>query len=151
MGNTLAIKEGVLLLWGLWLGVVTLLNVLDVLKVAGRLPDTWRFYSHNFEGIVAATRVYDTPLWMCRVMYAVVTLWEGVATVLLLRAALHFSQAAANLAFFVSLALWGAFILVNEVFLTFMVEGSGGYSVAATHRSLFTSFLVSCVAVALLP
>ncbi|WP_424952500.1 hypothetical protein [Deinococcus sp.] len=151
MAGTLAIKVGVLLLWGVWLGIVTLLNVLDALKEAGQLPAGWRFYSHNYEGIVQATRIYDTPLWMCRVMYAVVTLWEGAATVLLLRAALHFSPAAADLAFFVSLALWGAFMVINEVFLTFLVETGGGYSTAATHRSLFTSLLVSCVAVALLP
>ena len=151
MAGTLAIKQGILLLWGIWLGIVTLLNVLDALKVTGRLPENWRFYSHNFEGIVQATRIYDTPLWICRLMYASVIVWEAAATLLLLRAGFSFSPAAANLAFFVSLALWGAFIVVNEVFLTFLVEAGGGYSVAATHRSLFTSFLVSCVAVALLP
>ncbi len=151
MNGTLAIKQGILLLWGLWLGLVTLLNVLDALKVAGRLPETWRFYSHNFEGIVQATRLYDTPLWICRGMYGVVIVWEAVGSVLLLKAGFHFTPQAANLAFFVSLALWGAFLVVNEVFLTFLVEAGGGYSTAATHRSLFTSFLVSCVAVALLP
>lgn len=151
MAGTLAIKQGILLLWGVWLGIVTLLNVLDALKTAGRLPEGWRFYSHNFEGIVQATRIYDTPLWICRLLYASVIVWEAVATVLLLRAGFSFSPAAANLAFFVSLALWGAFLVVNEVFLTFLAEAGGAYSTAATHRSLFTSFLVSCVAVALLP
>ncbi|WP_425144977.1 hypothetical protein [Deinococcus sp.] len=145
------IKQGILLLWGLWLALVTLLNVLDGLKMAGKLPAGWRFHSHNFDGIVLATRTYDAPLWLCWAMYGAVTLWEGLAAFLLLRAGLHFSAAAAYLAFFVSLALWGAFIMVNELFLTFLTEASGGYSTAATHRSLFTSFLVSCVAVAVLP
>ena len=149
--GTLQIKEGILLLWGVWLALVTLLNVLDALKMAGRLPAGWRFHSHNFDGIVQATRTYDAPLWMCEVMYGVVIVWEGISAFLLLRAGLQFSAGAAYLAFFVSLALWGAFIMVNELFLTFLAEGQGSYSTAATHRSLFTSFLVSCVAVAVLP
>lgn len=67
--GTLQIKEGILLLWGLWLALVTLLNVLDFLKMGGLLPAHWRFHSHNFEGIVQATRTYDTPGWMCWAMY----------------------------------------------------------------------------------
>lgn len=149
--GSLEIKEGILLLWGLWLGTVTLLNVLDAVKTAGGLPAGWRFHSHNFEGLVQATRTYNTPLPLVWVMYAVVIVWEGLAATLLLRAGLNFSAPAAHLAFFVSLALWGAFILMNEVYLTFLAEAGGGYSTAATHRSIFTAFLVSCVAVALLP
>lgn len=80
----------------------------------------------------------------------VVIVREGAAAFLLLRAGFQLS-AAAYLIFFVSLALWGAFIIINELFVTFLAEGQGSHSTAATYRSIFTSFPVSCVSVAVLP
>jgi hypothetical protein len=145
--GTAAIKQLVLLLWAVWLTLVVVLNTFDALKGAGRLPASFKFASTNFMSIVQVTAIYSTPRWLAWLLFAGAVAWEALAAGLLWRAFfLGASMAAVNVAFFVALGLWGAFILVDEFFLTFITESSGGYSLAATHRSIFTSFLVSLVA-----
>lgn len=145
------LKLGIVLLWASWLTLVTLLNLMDVLRHSGLIPKTTIFSSTNFEYIVLTTAKYRTPMWVNWLLFIGVIVWELVASVLLWRALLlGAALPAVNAAFVVALALWGMFILVDEFFLTFIVEGEGGYSISATHRSLFTSFLVSLLAIHLL-
>jgi hypothetical protein len=145
------IKQLVLLLWALWLTLVVVLNLCDGLKGFGRLPASFKFASTNFTSIVQVTSIYSTPRWLAWFLFAGAVMWEALAAGLLWRAFfLGASMAAVNVAFFVALGLWGAFILVDEFFLTFITESSGGYSLAATHRSIFTSFLVSLIALHIL-
>lgn len=156
MESTQLIKQGIVVLWALWLSTVVILNGLDALKGARLLPVGWRVHSHNLETLFRVTRIYDTPRSVVWLLFAGAIVWEATAAMLLWRAGLMSPAQeaflpAATLAFAVALAMWGAFILMNEVFLTFVVEGQGGYSIAATHRSLFGVFLVSLLAVHLLP
>ena len=51
-------------------------------------------------------------------------------------------------AFLVNLALWAVFVIMDEVFLAFLVPG---FNIMETHRSLFTANLVSLMAIHLLP
>ncbi len=145
------LKAGILLLWALWLSLVTILNITDGLKAVGVLPPTWVFASSNYVFIVETTKIYRTPPWVNAFLFVGVIVWEVLASALLWRAFFMGGELnAVNTAFVVSLALWGAFIVIDEFFLTFIVEGEGGYSVAATHRGLFSAFLVSLLALHLL-
>jgi hypothetical protein len=145
------LKLGILLLWASWLSLVTLLNIMDVLRHSGLISKTTIFSSTNFEYIVVTTAKYKTPMWVNWLLFIGVIIWELIASFLLWRALfLGAVLPAVNAAFVVSLALWGMFILVDEFFLTFIVEGEGSYSISATHRSIFTSFLVSLLAIHLL-
>lgn len=144
------LKSGIVLLWALWFSLVTLLNVCDALRTLRVLPTSWAFASGNFAFMQATTKVYRTPDWLTGALFAGVIVWEVLATWLLWRAWVSGDLAHIDTAFVVSLALWGAFILADELFLAFFVEGEGSYSVAATHRSLFTAFLVSLMAIHLL-
>lgn len=149
--DPLIVKQGLLALWGLWLALVVLLNLLNVLFSLGKLPAGWLFHSHNFASLLEATRIYHTPRWVVWLMFAGVIFLEAVAAVLLLAAAVQFTPGAATLAFAVALLLWGGFILANEFFLTFLTETQGAYSLAATHRSIFVALLVSLIAIHALP
>lgn len=149
--DTLIVKQGLLALWGLWLALVVLLNLLNVLFTLGWLPPGWLFHSHNFAALLEATRIYHTPRWLVWLMFVGVIVLEAAAALLLLGAALQFTPGAATLAFGVALLLWGGFILANELFLTFLTENQGAYSLAAVHRSIFVALLVSLMAIHVLP
>lgn len=136
------IKAGIVLLWAAWLSLVTLLNVTDALKERGRLPETWSLASGNFAYMVEVTRIHNTPKAACWVMFTGVIVWEAIASLLLWWALFAGTLKAINVAFLVSLALWGAFMLVDEYFITYGAEGD----IATTHRDLFVAFLVSLVA-----
>jgi len=150
--GTFAIKQGIVLLWAFWLSTIVVLNVLDGLKGAGILPQGFKLSSTNFTSMLKLTAVYSTPRWLVWILYAGAVVWEALAAFLLWRAlSSGLNLGAVNLAFLVSLALWGMFIWMDEIFLTFVVEGQGGYSTSAAHRSIFTAFLVSLIALYVLP
>lgn len=147
------LKLGLVLLWTVWLSLVILLNVTDGLKAMAILPESVKFASGNLAFIGAITKVYGTPQWLNAVLFGGVILWEGVAVYFFWKAlfwkalALGGDLAAVNAAFTVSLALWGAFIIMDELFLSFFLET---YDVAGAHRSIFMSFLLSLLAIHLL-
>ena len=143
------LKRGLLLFWAAWLSIVVLTNTFDALRALDVLDTGWRFASGNWAFLVETTRVYDTPNWLQAILYAGVIAWEGLGALLLWRA---FSASLGNglvdrrptdTAFVVNLALWAAFVLVDEVFLAYDVE--------ATHLRLFIAQLVTLVAIHLLP
>ncbi len=72
---------------------------------------------------------------MQAILFAGVVVWEGLGAVLLWRPT--------DAAFVVTLALWGAFVLAEEIFLAYVVE--------ATHLRLFIAQLVTLLVIHLLP
>jgi hypothetical protein len=95
--------------------------------------------------------VYSTPTPLTWVMYISAIIWEIVAVYLLWTALGSFDPSnlrLVNLAFMVNLALWAAFVIMDELFLAFLVPG---FNIMETHRSLFTANLVSLMAIHLLP
>lgn len=145
------IKQGIILFWAVWLSLVVLLNLLDVAKNLSLLPQTWKFNSGNFPFMQAVVKVYGTPNPLTWVMYISAIIWEIVAIFLLWSALGSFDPQhlrLVNLAFLVNLALWAAFVVMDEIFLAFLVPG---FNIMETHRSLFTANLVSLMAIHLLP
>lgn len=139
------LKLGLVLLWALWLSLVTVLNISDALKASGRLPETLKFASGNFAYLCEVTKIYGVSKAMNWMMFLGIILWEVVASGLLWWAL--FSGAAlvaVNAAFTVSLALWGAFILADEFFLIYFKPE---LDTSNTHRSLFLCFLLSLIAI----
>lgn len=141
------IRIGLLVFWALWLTLVFLTNLFDGLKAAGVLPGSWRFASGNYQAMGKVTGKYGTPGWLLGLLFAGVIVWELLAAALLWRAALTFGGAGGSgmmyMAFTVSLALWAAFILADEVF--------SAYEMSQTHWAIFIAQLVSLLAVGLLP
>ena len=149
--DLVTVKQGIILFWAVWLTLVVILNLLDVLKNAGLLGANWKFNSGNFPFMQAVVKVYGTPNAVTWALYAGAILWEIVAIGLLWAALGTFNPSnlwLVNLAFLVNLALWAVFVIMDEIFLAFLVPG---FNIMETHRSLFTANLVSLMAIHLLP
>lgn len=143
------LKSGSLLFWALWLTVVCLTNLLDCLKALGILPASWTLSSGNWELVAKATAVHTLPVGVAAFLMACAVLWEGIAAGALWWAWFRFDAAAADslagvrAAYAVSLALWAAFMLADEIFLQYAIE--------PTHMRIFVAQLVTLLAVHLLP
>jgi hypothetical protein len=138
------LKRGLLVFWAVWLTFVFVKNTFDGLKALGALPEGWRFASKNYGYMWDATRVYNLPAWMVGILFAGATIWEGVAATLMWRAAGVGGRltGAAMLSFAVSLALWAAFMLMDEIFNAYQVEN--------THTRVFIAQLATLLVVGLL-
>lgn len=142
------LKRGTVLFWALWLTVVTITNVFDLLKAIGVLPPEWSFASGNYGFVAETVAVNNVGGPLVTLLFIGVIIWEALAALLLWRAFLAYNTTPAGLqavytAFAVSLALWAAFMLADELFFAYDVE--------ATHMRIFTAQLVTLLAIRLLP
>lgn len=143
------LKRGILLFWLLWISIVVLMNCGDALKAAGLLPSDWKLASGNYEAIVRVTSEYGTPRWLDFLLLIGVILWEGVCSALFWWAFRCYRRGhrrhlqAVSLAFTSLLALFGVFILTDEVFHAYKMEGD--------HRGIAILLLASLLALYLLP
>jgi hypothetical protein len=148
MPHVIFLKRILLIFWAVWLSVVFLSNLADAGKGLGLLANSWSFASGNWKAIQDTTARYGTPDLVNAVMFAGVIVWEGVAAVLFWRAAWTFQGTASRRktlypAFAASLLLWGVFLVADEVFIAYPLEG--------THLRLFVAQLVMLLALELLP
>src|SRR5271155_1028175 len=117
------LKRTLLLFWAVWLSVVLATNVVDAGKTLGWFEDTWTFASGNYQFLAETTARYGLPAWLNGLLFAGVICWEGTAAVLFWLCWLKFSDAEKDgsrrryAAFTVSLTLWLAFMIADEVFI----------------------------------
>ncbi len=144
------VKHGVLLFWAAWYTVVFLTNVLDGLKAVGVLGEGWKFASGNWVFLKETTAIYRTPVWLVAVLFGGIVVWEGLATWSMWHAFGAFGGVghqpglqAVYVAFAAGLAQFGAFIVADEVFIS--------YAIAATHMRIVLLMLTSLLAIRLLP
>ena len=148
MNCAVLLKRLLLLFWAIWLSVVFLSNLADAAKGLGWLAESWAFASGNFKFIRETTARYGIPDFVNAVLLAGVIVWEGLAALLFWWAGWSFrgrssARKGVYLAFTTSLLLWGAFLVVDEVFIAYPLE--------STHLRLFVAHLVTLLAVDLLP
>ena len=142
------LKRILLGFWAAWLSIVLLSNLADAGNEWGLLHGSWSFKSGNFLAITETTARYGTSDMTCRILFAGVILWEGIAAVLFWRAVALYrdritGRPALYTAFTISLGLWGAFVLADEICIAYAFEGA--------HLRLFTAQLVTLLAIELLP
>jgi len=130
--------------WCLYFAVVTLSNLTDLLVSLHVLPAGWRWVSGNLSFIAASTGKLGVPAWINPILLAGVIAWETLAAALFGWAALEPTARRRAPAFLVSLALWGVFILLDEILLIFET------GVEATHFRLFSAELLTLVVFLLL-
>jgi hypothetical protein len=142
-------KRLLLFIWAAWLSIVSCTNALDGAKSLGLLPESWAFASGNYGFMAETTRRLAAPDWLNAVLFAGVVCWEVVAAVLFWRALWcnrtggATARRCTRTAFTVSLALWGAFLLADEIFIAYSVEG--------THLRIFAAQLVTLLIMELVP
>jgi hypothetical protein len=141
------LKRSLLLFWAVWFTVVFLSNAADAAKAAGLLSESWAFASGNYRFVSETTARYGTPPWVNGAMFAGVIIWEGLAAFLFWRAGWTFQgksgRSARYTAFTISLLLWAAFMVADEICIAYAVEG--------THLRLFVAHLATLLVVELLP
>ena len=148
MNHVLLLKRCLLLCWAVWLSVVFLSNLADAGKEAGLIGQSWAFASGNWQAIKETTARYGIPDLANALMFAGVILWEGVATSLFWCAfwKLRGKKSGRKIlyrAFTTALLLWAALLISDEVFVVYPLE--------SIHLRLFIAFLVTLLAIELLP
>ena len=142
-----AIKQGLLLFWAAWTGIIVATNGAEALKALHLLPALWAPASGNYLMMITVGSVYGTSRWIMSTLFAGVILWQvaGAATfgraVLSTRGNIAGNQVV-GLAFAVNLSLWAAFMIADEVFLAYGLED--------THRGIFAAQLLTLLAIRLL-
>lgn len=136
--------------WAAWYALVVAGNVCDALRVAAVLPAGWRFASGNYDLVAKTTAIYGFPAWANAVLFAGVIVWEAAAGLAMGWAATRPydsepARAAIRRALLVSLGLWSAMILADELFVAFVTD------IESTHMAIFTAHLVTWIAVSLRP
>jgi len=142
-----ALKRGLLGFWALYFTLVFTSNAFDALKAVGLLDAGFRYASGNYAMIVAATAKLAPPAAVNAILFAGVLGWEALAAALFWASFRRVSHRGSveTAAFVVSIALWAAFILADELFIAY----EGGME--ATHVRLFVAQLVTLLAIHLLP
>ncbi|WP_407542828.1 DUF2165 family protein (plasmid) [Deinococcus radiomollis] len=146
LAGTGFIKAGVLLMWALWMTLVTVYNLLDALKALRLLPHTL-LSSSNFALLLSTTAQHRTPRWLVWTLFWGVIVWEALASGLLWAALLGGGLGLAWAALGVSLLLWAGFVLANQFFMTWLTEPGA----VTAHRSLFSMTALSLLLLYLLP
>ena len=143
--NFSGIQKGLVLFWAVWLSLVSLTNVCDALKSLDVLPENWTLASYNFDLVRSAVGTHGVPVTVAAVLFAGVIAWEILASALLWRAFAAMlrgqpgTSPAVTQAFFVSLALWAAFLIATEATVDYLTAG--------THKATLIAQLVTLIVV----
>jgi hypothetical protein len=113
---------------GLWHGLAAIQNIFDILASIEVAPGLRPIASKNFQMIgKLLERVHPSKENVATLLTAVAAV-EAIASVAFLRGAVDGEES--NDGFAVSLALFGAFFLIDDAF--------DGYQIGGDHRAIFT-------------
>jgi hypothetical protein len=143
------IKRGLLWFWAAWLSVVTTTNLLDAFRTLDLVPASFAFVSGNWGWINQVMDPLEVPRPVQAFLFGSVIAWEGIAAVLFWWAAATYrdrplaQESLTVCACGVNLGLWGAFQVLDEVFMAYQPEG--------VHRAIFLNQLATILLLHLLP
>jgi hypothetical protein len=146
--HVILLKRVLLFFWAVWLSVVFLSNLADLVKGFGLLDASWSFASGNLKLVSETTARYGTPELLNTLLFGGVITWEALAAMLFWRAGWTYRGKDSGRqvlfgAFTVSLLLWCAFLIADEICIAYPLE--------STHFRLFIAQLVTLLAIELLP
>src|SRR5262245_22695428 len=141
------LTRGLIVFWAVWFTLVFLTNAGDAGLALGLLDEHWTFASGNYKFLESKTARYAAPPLVNAVLFAGVIAWEGLSAGLFWRACLVRGRDAARLALVVSLGLWAAFLIADEIVIAYDVSKTHLLLFIATLATLFTvEFLSDCPA-----
>lgn len=110
--------------WLLYYGLVSLTNFFAVVKACGYLPH-WTFASTNFEQMVQAVALYHMGHTTAIVFLSLTTAAEAILFFIFLVAIIIRQRCPTMIhyAFFFGAAYWCLFVLIDEIFITYIQEG----------------------------
>lgn len=139
------LQSGLILFWAVWFTFATATNLFDALKQLGFLPAGFTFASYNFSLVKGTLAAHGIPVSIAAILFAGVILWELLACGLFWRAWMAIRRHAdgrapeVTQAFFVSLALWGAFLIATEATVNYLT--------AETHKGTLIAQLATLIVV----
>jgi len=120
-------KRLILLFWALWWLLAFLTDLFGGLKEVGALAAFWLPHT-NYPGLVESLAPYSPPGWLPPFLFVGIMAWSLLSTLLFAIAANTPPQPAErwrrrlNNAFTVSLSLWLAFFLADQIVMKFGLE-----------------------------
>ncbi|MBV9576541.1 MAG: hypothetical protein JO149_07945 [Gammaproteobacteria bacterium] len=140
------LKQGILLFWGMWFLIAFFTNVTDFL-ISTHIVTPIAFRSGNYHALEKVLSIYHTPTYFLNLLFSMDILVQGSSAILFLIAGFSFVNKEIpwkiiNTAFFISMALWAAFLVMEEIFIAYSFEG--------THIGLFEFELISLLTLHLL-
>ncbi len=121
------LKRLIVVFWALWWSLAFLTDLLGAAKELGMLALPWLPHS-NYPGLVAALAPYQVPVWLPGFLFAGIICWSFLSSILLWlavatpRRPLARWRMRVNRAFIVSLSLWLAFFIADQVVMRFDLE-----------------------------
>ena len=122
-----AFKRLIVLFWALWWLIAFLTDFFGALKETGLYAPYWLSHT-NYPALVAATAPYHPPGWLAPLLFAGIIAWSFLATVFYIIAAAtpyHMRDTwrrRVDNAFIVSLGLWLAFFIADQIVFKFALE-----------------------------
>lgn len=141
-------KLGCLLFWACWFSMAFLTNITDAMFVAGWLPNEWIFKSANYGLLERTISIYHPPHWFMNFLFTCDVIVQGISAALFFCAFMIFWRTGSawrfiNSAFTLSIALWGVFIIMEEIFIAYAFETG--------HVTLFVFEMLTLMMMHLLP
>lgn len=141
------IKSGILLFFGTWFFIAFLTNFFDGLHSLDYL-NLWKFRSGNFNQLLQVFSFYQVSPKLTGILFTCDIIVQGISSILFYIAFSQFYWNKKpwpwiNCAFGISIALWGVFLIMEEVFIAYGYEG--------THIQLAIFELISFAIIHLIP
>jgi hypothetical protein len=141
------IKQGILLFWFCWFLIAFLSNTTDFL-IAKNIISNIPFHSGNYFALEKVLSIFNTPTQLLNLLFTLDIITQGISAILFLIANYYFLKGykywvPIHTAFGISMLLWAAFIILEEVFIAYIYEG--------THIRLLCFELISLLAIHILP
>ena len=120
-------KQVLVAFWALWWAIAFLTDFNGGLIQLGFTTTKW-LAGDNYPSLHNTLAAYGTPTWLAVMLFVGIICWSGLSTLLLAKAALTPFRPregwlkSVDRAFIVSLGLWLAFFIADQIFLKFGLE-----------------------------
>jgi len=132
----------ILFFWAFYFSIIFITNSFDVLKHFGIMPNSWKLTSGNYNFLVRVSSAYKLTNRSLMPMFIAVILIELVTAIYFWKAILSSPDQISDLVyipFSISLFMFGGFIIIDEIFLSFLAEEN--------HFRIFMALIVSLILV----
>lgn len=125
--TTTRFKFALVVFWALWWLIAFLTDVAGGLKEMGVIAGAW-LPGTNYQFMLQTLAPFGAPVWLSVVFFVGIICWSGLSTVLLAAAAATPMQPRSlwfrrvNTGFIVSLGLWLAFFIADQIVMKFDLE-----------------------------
>lgn len=146
-------KLMVLLLWACWFCLAGASNLFEFMHAFKILPETWLFRADNYAALTKVVNIYSTPSSILNFLFICDFTAQFLCGILFFIAFFCFWRDCAskwffvNFAFIISIGLWSAFLVFQEIFLAFMTIPG----ISRTFVGLSTYEMLTLIAIHLLP